>query len=80
VRITPATNEVFGDWREGQHDDLVFALAMAAWVGENWPEEYTGPVVYNEWASGPGDPPDQSKPLLRQVLEDVGIDPDGEWD
>jgi hypothetical protein len=82
VRITPAANEVFGDWREGQHDDLVFALAMAAWVGENWPEEYTGPVVYNEWASGPGATPAQADepPLWRKVLEEVGIDPDGDWD
>jgi len=22
------------DWREGQHDDLVFAVALAAWLGE----------------------------------------------
>jgi hypothetical protein len=83
VRITPAANEVFGDWREGQHDDLVFALAMAAWVGENWPEEYTGPVVYNEWASRPGETPGQAdhvSPLWRHVREDLGIDPEADWD
>jgi hypothetical protein len=83
VRITAAANEVFGDWREGQHDDLVFALAMAAWVGENWPEEYTGPVVYNEWASRPGDPPgraDPVHPLWQHLRENLGIDPEGDWD
>jgi hypothetical protein len=82
VRITPAANEVFGEWREGQHDDLVFALAMAAWVGENWPEEYTGPVVYNEWASRLGATPAQADepPLWQHLREDLGIDPDGEWD
>jgi hypothetical protein len=82
VRITPAANEVFGDWREGQHDDLVFALALAAWVGENWPEEYTGPVVYNDWASGPGATPAQADepPLWRHVRENLGIDPEADWD
>jgi hypothetical protein len=83
VRITPAVNEVFGDWREGEHDDLVFALALAAWVGENWPEDYTGPVCYNDWASRPEDPPgraDRVHPLWRHLREDLGIDPDSEWD
>jgi len=31
VKITAAVNEVFGAWREGQHDDLVLATALAAW-------------------------------------------------
>jgi hypothetical protein len=35
VKITPAANETFGSWREGQHDDLVLAVAMAAWLGEH---------------------------------------------
>ena len=34
MKITLAANEVFGAWREGQHDDLVLAVATAAWVGE----------------------------------------------
>jgi hypothetical protein len=69
VRITPAANEVFGDWREGQHDDLVFALALAAWVGENSPDEYTGPVVYNDWASRPRTsvPPKNAPPRIREA-------------
>jgi hypothetical protein len=33
------------DWREGSHDDLVLAVALAAWLGENRIESYTGPVV-----------------------------------
>jgi hypothetical protein len=32
--ITDAGNEVYGTWREGQHDDLVFALCMAVWAAE----------------------------------------------
>ena len=34
VKITTAANETFGAWREGQHDDLVLAAALAAWIGE----------------------------------------------
>ena len=34
VKITPAANEVFGAWREGQHDDLVLAVAIAIWQAE----------------------------------------------
>jgi len=37
VKITPATNEVFGDWREGAHDDLVFAVVLAIWWAERNP-------------------------------------------
>jgi hypothetical protein len=33
------------DWREGAHDDLVLAVALAAWLGENQIEPYTGPLV-----------------------------------
>ena len=34
VKITAAANETFGAWREGQHDDLVFAVAVASWWAE----------------------------------------------
>jgi hypothetical protein len=42
VKITEAANETFGAWREGQHDDLVLAVALAAWMGERCLPE--GPV------------------------------------
>lgn len=35
VKVTAAANETFEAWREGDHDDLVLAVAMACWVGEN---------------------------------------------
>jgi hypothetical protein len=37
VKITAAANETFGAWREGQHDDLVLAAALAAWLAEREP-------------------------------------------
>jgi hypothetical protein len=46
TKITPAGSEVFGAWRSGSHDDLVVAVALAAWLGENEPVPYDGPLVY----------------------------------
>jgi hypothetical protein len=37
VKITAALHETFGAGREGQHDDLVLAVALAAWRGEREP-------------------------------------------
>jgi hypothetical protein len=34
VKITAAGNETYESWRERDHDDLVLAVAMAAWLGE----------------------------------------------
>ena len=31
VRVTASGNEQYGAWREGTHDDLVFAVALACW-------------------------------------------------
>jgi hypothetical protein len=35
VKITAAGNETFAAWRENAHDDLVLAVALAAWLGEH---------------------------------------------
>jgi hypothetical protein len=46
VRITVSANEQFGAWREGAHDDLVFAVAIGLWLGENvHPPIYERPRV-----------------------------------
>ena len=37
VKITQAAHETFGVWREGQHDDLVLAVALACWWAERNP-------------------------------------------
>jgi hypothetical protein len=44
VKITVARNETFESWRERDHDDLVLAVAMAAWLGEHNGQD-TGPTV-----------------------------------
>lgn len=33
VRVTQRGNEQFGAWREGSHDDLAVAVALACWRG-----------------------------------------------
>lgn len=36
IKIDPQTaHDSYSAWREGQHDDLVFALCLALWAGEN---------------------------------------------
>jgi hypothetical protein len=34
VKITESANETFESWRERDHDDLVLAVALAAWASE----------------------------------------------
>lgn len=34
VRMSTAGRDQYGTWREGIHDDLVLAVALAAWYGE----------------------------------------------
>jgi hypothetical protein len=55
VKITAAGNESFEAWRERDHDDLVLAVALAAWAAESldpesspWgqPAEPTGFAIY----------------------------------
>jgi hypothetical protein len=54
VKITPALNETFEPWRDGQHDDLVLAVALAAWVGEKGlPAEGLVPLVGGERGPAP---------------------------
>jgi hypothetical protein len=42
VKITESANETFGAWRDGQHDDLVLAIACAAWAAEHVPQGKIG--------------------------------------
>jgi hypothetical protein len=42
VRITTAGNDVYGEWRENKHDDLVLAVALACWSA-------TSPGMNQDW-------------------------------
>jgi hypothetical protein len=37
VKITDSANDVYGAWREGTHDDLVLAVALALWTANKTP-------------------------------------------
>lgn len=34
AKLTPAANEVYGVWREGEFDDLILSLALPLWLAE----------------------------------------------
>jgi hypothetical protein len=58
VKITRAANEVYEAWREGDHDDLVLAVAMAVWAGERWSASLhwkwePNPAALTEFAKAP---------------------------
>jgi hypothetical protein len=40
VKVTASANETFESWRERDHDDLVLAVALAAWVAERGIQQY----------------------------------------
>lgn len=42
---TPAGNQVFGAWREGQHDDLVLALCLALWDAHKGESSKVNPTL-----------------------------------
>jgi hypothetical protein len=35
IKLSPAGHDSYGSWREGSHDDLILAVAMAVWVAEH---------------------------------------------
>jgi len=41
VKVTTAGNETFEAWRERDHDDLVLAVGIAAWVAERGVSKFT---------------------------------------
>ena len=48
VKITDAGTDTYGAWREGAHDDLVFALCLAVWFGEYRAAQLDVPAVHSE--------------------------------
>ena len=64
VKITTAANETFEAWRERDHDDLVLAVAMAAWLGEH-SGQADGPVVVRA--------ADNSEDRERRTMDFFGI-------
>ncbi len=57
MKVTPLANDMLDAWREGPHDDVVLAVALAAWQGERHiPFGLFPPYVVCSrpaWAAGP---------------------------
>jgi hypothetical protein len=59
VKITNLAHDVYGVWREGVHDDLVLATAIACWYGERISGSTMAPVsipkksLWRDETSGP---------------------------
>ena len=48
--VTASGREQYGAWREGTHDDLVFAVALAYWAArKTYPRDGTGYWQYTGW-------------------------------
>jgi hypothetical protein len=55
VKIDPTTaHDSYGSWREGTHDDLVLALAVAAWYGERPQAPNNASLNLGSFSSIPG--------------------------
>jgi uncharacterized membrane protein YkvA (DUF1232 family) len=39
IKTTPTTNDLVTIWREGRDDDLVLAVAIAAWAAEKYAKQ-----------------------------------------
>jgi hypothetical protein len=67
----------------GEADDRAdgYALACRACVVQPY-EPYTGPLCYNSWAPWPPDEATegQVKSPMQEVFEDLGIDPNADWE
>ncbi len=46
VKITASANDTYGSWREGSHDDMVLAVALAVWFAERADEHQTFVTSY----------------------------------
>jgi hypothetical protein len=69
LKITRPANDTYEPWREGKHDDLVLAVALAAWVGEH---TFVGPW---EFRPNPG-----TRSLMSRIPADVWAFPERDED
>jgi hypothetical protein len=53
TKVLPTHAEALADWREREHDDLVLAVALAAWQGERSAPDVGEPLVFDDrlWLS-----------------------------
>jgi len=54
-KVSPAGNDLYGAWREGQHDDLLLAVAIAVWYGQKYAPR-TAPEQHQHYATAARNP------------------------
>jgi hypothetical protein len=57
-KVSKGGDDLYGAWREGQHDDLLLAACIAVWVGEQYAPVSVLPPGRNgvQYARGAGNP------------------------
>jgi hypothetical protein len=55
-KVSKAGNDLYGAWREGQHDDLLLACAIAVWWGERYAPRSLPSSQGQAYAIGSGNP------------------------
>lgn len=78
VRPVLPVHDAVLSWRERPHDDLLLALGLAVWLGERWPEPYTGPLVYDNAVDSEGSDREHLLPAILAAL-DAEEDATGWW-
>lgn len=71
---TKAGNDEYGAWREGQHDDLLLAVAILVWWGDKYAPRYAheqGEVQAKAIATG--------NPLIRPERQQVAVGTGRVW-
>jgi hypothetical protein len=74
MKITPGLNESYENGRDAPNDDLVMALCMGLWAGENTPGTITRPLVYNAEPEPTGPPKSRMEVLSMDLPELFGLD------
>ena len=74
VKITDAGTDTYGAWREGAHDDLVFALCLAVWFGEYRAAQLDVPAVHGD-IRRMGESPEAKQQREARAFFGPGVDP-----
>jgi len=69
VKITVNANDTYGTWREGVHDDLVLAVALACWYGELNKFDFVDDLFLEEKEQTPGP----------YFIDSHMMNPEGSW-
>ena len=80
TKITLASNETWGAWREGQHDDLVLALGIALWLGEAMPSDPLAGMweILDDAKKAEAHSP-APKSRLQTIFDEIDLDVKGNW-